>query len=51
MLHDRDAERGQMLLRADPRQHQQLGRVDCAAAQDDLARGAPIAAALRLKTT
>src|SRR5205823_6172153 len=39
VLHDRDAERRQMLLRADPRQHQQLWRVDGAAAQNDLASG------------
>src|SRR5437879_11825022 len=40
VLHHRDAERGQLVLRADPRQQQELRRVDRAAAQDDLARGA-----------
>src|SRR5262249_40588287 len=38
-LYDRNAQPRQMLLRADARQHQQLRRVDGAAAQDDLARG------------
>src|SRR5690348_1435199 len=40
VLHERDPERRQMLLRPDPRQHQELRRVDGAAAQDDLASGA-----------
>ena len=40
VMRDRDAEIGQMLLRPDAGQQQQLRRVDRAAAQDDLARGA-----------
>ena len=37
-MHRRDSEFRQMLLRADAGQHQQLRRVDCAAAQDHFAR-------------
>ena len=39
MVHDRHAELADMLLRPDAGQHQQLRRVDGAAAQDDFARG------------
>ena len=40
MVHDRNAELGQVLPRPDAGQHQQLRRVDGAAAEDDFAFGA-----------
>ena len=40
VMHDRNAEPGQVLLRPNAGEHQQLRRVDGSAAQDDLARGA-----------
>src|SRR3984893_6333026 len=38
-MHDRNAKPGQVLLRANAGEHQQLRRVDGSAAQNDLARG------------
>src|SRR5580693_6156369 len=40
MVNDGDAQPGQLLLRPNPGKNQQLRRVDRAAAQNDLARGA-----------
>src|SRR5438105_9692152 len=47
-MHDRNAEPGQVLLRPNAGEHQQLRRVDGSAAQDDLARGTSGAEPARL---